>query len=96
MPMVSADLQPVHIQTYIKTTMSDSNTSNKEELLKPVPNPESLPTREQDEAMEKPNSTREPPKDNEEPESLTKIEAFLLVVSICVSSRRYTISTVGG
>jgi hypothetical protein len=59
--------------------MSNSS-SNKDALSEPFPG--------MSEKIEKPSSTGEPPKDNEEPESLTRTEAFLLVVSICVSGRQ--------
>lgn len=42
-------------------------------------------TGEEGEKIGNPSSTGEPPKDYEEVESLTRAEAFLLVVSICVS-----------
>jgi hypothetical protein len=64
-----------------------NNSSDKEAPSEPVSGIDSPPTGEEGEESEKPSSTGEPPEDNEEPESLTKAEAFLLVVSICVSAR---------
>ncbi|KAK9325281.1 major facilitator superfamily domain-containing protein [Lipomyces orientalis] len=62
-----------------------SNTSSSQEApSEPVPGIDSPPTGEEGEEIEKPSGTGEPPKDNEEPESLPKAEAFLLVVSICI------------
>lgn len=58
-----------------------SNNSSNEDSPSGIDSP---PTGEEGEKIEQP-STGEPPKDNEEPESLTRAEAFLLVVSICVS-----------
>jgi hypothetical protein len=66
--------------------MSNSSSS-KEAPWDPVPGIDAPPTGEGGMGIEQPSSTVEPPKDNEEPESLTKTEAFLLMVSICVSGR---------
>lgn len=66
-------------QTRIKSTMSSNNNNEAPSSIDPPPKGE------EGEVVEKPSSTGEPPKDNEEPESLTQAEAFLLVVSICVS-----------
>lgn len=64
-----------------------NNSSNGEPPLEPVPGIESPPAEKESETKDY-SGTGEPPKDNEEPESLTKAEAFLLVVSICVSRRQ--------
>ena len=65
-----------------------NNGSNKDAPSEPVSGIDSPPIGEEGEEIEKTSSIGEPPKDNKEPDSLTKAEAFLLVVSICVSGRQ--------
>ncbi|CAI7566964.1 unnamed protein product [Penicillium crustosum] len=57
--------------------MSDSSNTRKA-LSEPSPGTELLPPEKEDEEIEQPSSTEEPPNE------LTKVEAFLLVFSICV------------
>ena len=76
--MPTSNLIVLH-QNRIKSTMSSNNNNEAPSGIDPPP------TGEEGKVVEQPSSTGKPPKDNEKPESLTRAETFLLVVSICVS-----------
>lgn len=65
----------------------NKNSSNKEAPSEPVPGIDSPHIGQEGEEIEKSSSTEKLPNNDEEPEKLTKAEAFLLVVSICVSRK---------
>lgn len=65
-----------------------NNSDNKEAPPESLPGTDTPAVGEGHGIIDKPSSTGETPKDSEDPESLTKVEVALLVISICVSGRQ--------